>query len=226
MSIKLVTFDLDDTLWNNCLVIQRSEKVLREWLIANILDLNLEEISFNEIKKKVLTKSPSLQHRMGILRYQILLEMFRYLGYKNPEYLANKAFEVFTRERNKVVLFSESIPTLEALSEKYSLAVITNGNANLRIIGIEKYFSFILTSETLGIAKPDPNIFYEALSIAKVAPNSAVHIGDNPINDIIGAASVGMKSIWFNPQLFSWNYTNCKPYAEVSSLDMIPSLLK
>ena len=35
MSIKLITFDLDDTLWDTAPVIASAEVVLRDWLEAN-----------------------------------------------------------------------------------------------------------------------------------------------------------------------------------------------
>ena len=64
-------------------------------------------------------------------------------------------------------------------------------------VGIADYFDFIITSEEVGILKPDPEILHIALQKAQVKPNEAVYVGDHPF-DILCAKKVPMPIIWFN----------------------------
>ena len=115
-------------------------------------------------------------------------------------------------------------PTLEILANRYRLAVITNGNADVRRLGLADYFQFALCAEELGVGKPDPHPFEEALKRAGVAAERAVHIGDHPSDDIHGARNAGMRAIWFNPQGKPWE-GETDPDAEIRSLAELPALL-
>ncbi|MFN6496345.1 MAG: HAD family hydrolase [Nostoc sp. DedQUE01] len=92
--------------------------------------------------------------------------------------------------------------TLDSLKvEGYTLGIITNGREKLQKLkieklGIEQYFEVILISEVEGIKKPDAEIFNRALKKLEVKAGESVFIGDDPVNDIFGANSVGMKTIW------------------------------
>lgn len=82
-----------------------------------------------------------------------------------------------------------------------ALGLITNGavssqQAKIDALGIGSYFAAIVISEAVQLQKPDPRIFYLALSLLDVAPVDAWFIGDHPRNDVWGAAQTGMTSIW------------------------------
>ena len=53
--------------------------------------------------------------------------------------------------------------TVDLLKKTYSLGVITNGNADLEMIGIEEYFDYILSPVELNAHKPDPKMFLAVL---------------------------------------------------------------
>lgn len=115
-------------------------------------------------------------------------------------------------------------PTLEHLANHYMLGVLTNGNADVRRLGLADYFQFTLCAEELGVGKPDPRPFQEALMRADVAAEHAVHIGDHPDDDIGGAQRAGVRAIWFNPAGKPWEQ-DVRPDAEVRSLAELPALL-
>ena len=103
-------------------------------------------------------------------------------------------------------------------------SVVTNGNADIRRLGLADYFAFALCAEELGIGKPDPAPFLEALKRGKVDASAAVHIGDHPGDDIAGAQQVGFRAIWFNPTGKAWE-ADRQPDAEIQSLMQLPELL-
>jgi len=227
MSIRLITFDLDDTLWDVRPVLHSAELTLREWLARNTPDLNDFSVeALAAIRRTLLDAQPELRHRISELRRRILCHALEQAGYPQGEAreLAEQAFEVFLEARHAVQLFPEVHPTLELLANHYRLGVLTNGNADVRRLGLADYFDFTLCAEELGIGKPDPRPFQEALRRADVSAAHAVHIGDHPSDDIGGAQRAGMRAIWFNPGGSPWQHDH-QPDAEIGSLAELPRLL-
>lgn len=227
MSIRLITFDLDDTLWDVRPVLHSAELTLREWLARHTPDLNDFSVeALGAIRRTLLDAQPELRHRISELRRRILCHALEEAGYPRDEAceLAEQAFQVFLEARHAVQLFPEVHPTLELLANHYSLGVLTNGNADVRRLGLADYFDFTLCAEELGVGKPDPRPFCEALKRAGVAAEHAVHIGDHPSDDIGGAQRAGMRAIWFNPTGGPWQ-DDGHPDAVIGNLAELPVLL-
>lgn len=86
-------------------------------------------------------------------------------------------------------------------AKQIRLGIITNGptilqNATLDCLKIRDYMDCIIVSETVGIRKPDPQIFQLALSQMELSASDVWYVGDHPNNDIIGAQSAGLTAIW------------------------------
>ena len=60
--------------------------------------------------------------------------------------------------------------------------------------GLLGYFGAISYSDEVGFRKPEPEIFRVTLARSGVAPEEAVHIGDNPDADVVGAQGAGMRA--------------------------------
>lgn len=223
MSIELITFDLDDTLWDTAPVIVRAESVLREWLIANAPKMGTLDVAhFQAIRQQVLSENPQLKHRISALRRRILLQVIQDAGHVDAALLADEAFEVFIEARHALEVFPQAEPVLAALARDYALGVVTNGNADVRRIGLGR---FVLCAEDIGIAKPDTRLFHEALARGGVAASAAVHIGDHPGDDIAGAQQAGLRAVWFNPGGKRWEGDKA-PDAEIGCLSELPMVLK
>jgi putative hydrolase of the HAD superfamily len=227
MSIQLITFDLDDTLWDVTPVMQDAEAALRNWLALHAPRLGAVPVDHLwSIRASLLQAEPMLKHRLSELRRRILLHALADAGYAHSDAhaLAEAGFQVFLTARHQVELFAEVHPTLEALANRFQLGVITNGNADVRRLGLADYFQFALCAEELGVGKPDPKPFTEALKLAGIAAEHAVHIGDHPSDDIAGAQAAGLRAIWFNPQGKAWEADNT-PDGQIRSLAELPALL-
>ena len=80
--------------------------------------------------------------------------------------------------------------------------IVTNGNPivqynTCRAAGLYQLAPFIIISEEVGYAKPDPRIFRDALKATGLtAPQQVMFVGDNPLADIAGAKAFGMKTAW------------------------------
>ncbi|MCU7236739.1 HAD family hydrolase [Pseudomonas peradeniyensis] len=227
MSIKLITFDLDDTLWDTAPVIASAEVVLRDWLEANAPILGGVPVEhLFAIRERLVQAEPGLKHRISALRRRVLLHALEEVGYseKHAQELANEGFEVFLHARHQVEVFPEVQPVLEILRHHYTLGVVTNGNADVRRLGLADYFRFALCAEDLGIGKPDPAPFLEALKRGEVDAQEAVHVGDHPGDDIAGAQRAGLRAVWFNPQHKPWSGEQA-PDAEIQRLSQLPDVL-
>ena len=228
MSIKLITFDLDDTLWDNVPVIISAEASMREWLAthaAKVGELPLEH--FASLRQHVLERHPELKHRISVLRRRVLMYAFEEAGYPQPqaEEMADVCFEAFIHARHQLTVFPEAEPMLQALRKHFLLGVITNGNADVQRVGLADYFHFALRAEDLGIAKPDARLFQEALQRGGVDASAAVHVGDHPGDDIAGAQQAGLRAVWFNPTGKVWE-ADQRPDAQIRSLTELPPLLR
>jgi len=97
-------------------------------------------------------------------------------------------------------LFPDVRPTLQALrAAGIRLGIISNFEPwlldVLELEGVRHLFEAEAVSGVLGVAKPDPAIFYSALSAAGVEAGDAVHVGDSVPLDVEPAWAVGMAAV-------------------------------
>ena len=136
---------------------------------------------------------------------------------KESESLARDSFKIFFAGRNDVTLYEGVEKVLESLKQKYVLGVITNGNADIKKIGIDHYFDFNISASNINAGKPEPEIFEEALNLTGFRAEEICHVGDHPVNDVEGSNNFGMKSIWFNEKGVDWPLDEKPDFKEVSS---------
>ena len=208
--IKCITFDLDDTLWEIEPVITRAEIFFQKWLNSNYPmvteKFNVELL--RKLMKQTSLENPDIKHDLTKIRikaYSHLKDL-----YNLPHDMPLKAFNYFMVYRNNVTLFDGVEETLSELKKKYLIGTITNGNASLKKIGIEKYFDFEIKASDVGHMKPKSEIFAAALSAANCKPEEMIHIGDSFDKDIMGAKSVNINYIWINHNEIIENNVNEK----------------
>jgi len=224
--IRAVCFDLDDTLWDMAPVIPRAEKRLYAWFASHcprVLDVYTPR-HLHQLRHDIGRRYPELQHDLSELRLRMLRQVLQEAGYDDPAF-AEEAFRVFQEGRNAVELFADVLPALERLSATHALYAFTNGNASLHAIGIADLFSGITTAREVGVAKPDGRFFMTALQQSGIEPESALHVGDHPENDIRAAAAVGMATAWVNRKALTWQLPDCAPDHELNDLSALPGLL-
>ncbi|MEJ6654412.1 MAG: HAD family hydrolase [Pseudomonas sp.] len=226
---QLLTFDLDNTLWETESVVVAAEQTLLEWLDhhAPLFTQRLDQEARRAVRNEVLASDPALRHRVTALRIAILEHGLRKAGYP-PEQAAELSlagFDVFLDARHALTFFPHCEPLLEELAKHYQLATISNGNADVRRLGLEKYFKIIVSADEVGLSKPDPAPFLAALERAGVEPHQALHIGDHPVDDIQGAREVGLHTLWFNRLGLEWTDPE-RPHGEVRCLSEIPGWLR
>lgn len=210
MSIKYISFDLDDTFWDVMPTIYRAEDLTSSWIKENYpgADKIIQSTNMMDLRNKLLKEDPSLLVKISDLRTKMFYEVGLLAGYNKEESdkLSKNAFNIFIEARNDVKLFEGVQETLESLNQNYSLGVITNGNADLKKIGIDHLFSHIFSSANSGVHKPDPKAFEILIEASGLKPEEICHVGDHPLNDVKGSLDCGMQPIWFKNKDAEWPY--------------------
>lgn len=65
----------------------------------------------------------------------------------------------------------------------------------LEDLGWMRYFDGVVVSAVSGFEKPDPRLFEEALEASGVGRERAIHVGNDPVTDVQGAAAVGIDTV-------------------------------
>jgi putative hydrolase of the HAD superfamily len=200
--IALVTFDLDNTLWDVDGVIVAAERETKAWFDERVPEVNrlLSRDDFQRLRGQAIADDARLAHDVSSLRRETFRRAIRAAGYGDTEArrLADEGFDVFLHARHRVEFFDGALDVLEVLRGRYRLAALTNGNADIARLGLDRYFGFALSAASVGASKPHPAMFREALRRAASDPHEMVHVGDHPIDDVQGAADVGVHTIWVN----------------------------
>ena len=163
-SIDIITFDLDDTLWDAQPAFVRAEQAQSDWLRSQAPRVtashSIEEM--RRLRLEFAARHRDIAHDFTRLRAGALRELLVQHDY-DPE-LAEVAIELFVRVRSEVTLFEDVRPALSDLAQDYTLVALTNGNADLAVAGVAEYFAFCISPAEAGVQKPDPRMFEVALA--------------------------------------------------------------
>lgn len=110
-------------------------------------------------------------------------------------------------------LYVDVQPVLRALKRQgLRLAVISNWHRGLDSFCHETNLSHLLdaviSSSDIGIEKPDPGIFDEAVRRLRVKRDRIVHVGDLPEDDFVGAVRAGLRAILIDRGNLYCSHTN------------------
>ena len=212
--IKMITFDLDDTLWDNKPTITNAEIKTREWIEAKVGPIDWGDFNdFLLLRENLISKDKSIAWDISKLRIEIFKEKMKGLASTHDiKKLSEDAFSFFLKKRHEIELFPGVEDALRILSETYTLGVLTNGNANIYKLSIGKYFEFSISSLEAKDSKPNKSHFELAKShLPNLEYNEMLHIGDHQINDIFGAHAIGIEVLWFNNTKALWEQDFEKP---------------
>lgn len=195
-AIKALTLDLDDTLWPVWPAIERAERALHAWLVQNASATarRFDVAALRGLREAVAIENPHWGHDFTRMRRESLVRALTLAG--DEAALADPAFEVFFAARNRVELYADARPALEALARRWPIVALTNGNADLHSIGLAGHFAATISAREFGTAKPDPRIFHEACRRLNLRPHEVMHIGDDWALDVAGAHGAGLLSAW------------------------------
>ncbi len=224
--IKLLMFDLDDTLWPCQPVIMAAEQQLYEWMqqrVPEITERHSNEAIFRK-RRDFMKQRPDLVHDISKLRIESLKALSDEAGIGRD--WIDEAFDVFFHARQQVDLYADVEPVLDILSTDYTLVAVSDGNADITLTGIDRWFDFAVSAAEVGHPKPHRLVFETAMSKAGVGSDETVHIGDDQHRDIFGACEAGIRTVWVNRGDHEWIHTECEADHHIRSLEELPEILR
>jgi putative hydrolase of the HAD superfamily len=192
--IKLIIFDLDNTLTD----FVRMKEVSIDASIQAMIDAGLmfppdqireeilkiyddEGIEYQKVFNKLLV------NLIGDVDYKVLAAGI--VGYRRA------------REAALVLYPHVKITLIQLLSRGLKLAVISDAprqEAWLRLCYLQLHhmFDLVITYEDTGEYKPSPAPFRMVLDKMGIKPDEALMVGDWPERDIVGAAELGIRTVF------------------------------
>lgn len=204
--IKLISFDLDNTLYDNWPVIQLAEEKSQQFLQMEFNKQNAiyDHQVFAQYRKELLQTESDLQHHekaqfddMSFLRQKVLSKCCESLD--NAQNIVDKAFDIFLNYRNKVTIQFEIVSMLQRLTKQYLLVSVTNGNCDARELTISGLFEKSYSPTSGFRAKPHPEMLEQVLKDFSLSPNQVLHVGDQLDSDGGVARQIGCKFFHFEP---------------------------
>ena len=127
--------------------------------------------------------------------------------------LAKEIWDMAISVPKEFVEFEETRPVLAELRRRgYRLAVLTNLRRDMdeltRRLGISQYLEFCITGREVG-EKPATAIFEAGLRRMDVAPEQAIHVGDQPRSDVAGARDAGLRPVLIDRGGFHPEVADC-----------------
>ena len=226
-----MTFDLDDTLYNNTPYIIQAEKALSAYLHEHYRATQNTDVTFwPQQKKHVLFHHPQCRHDMGRLRKLTLESGLASLGYQGQalKRATEDCFDFFYHHRSNFKVSKTICSLLSELAQKRPLVAITNGNVNLAQIGIADYFQVCYQANIEQPMKPHSSMFDAASQYLQLATHSILHIGDNLRSDVGGALAAGYQSAWYahdRTMALNKESTQLLPHVQLAKLEELKQLI-
>jgi putative hydrolase of the HAD superfamily len=121
----------------------------------------------------------------------------------DDRFAANFFGEMRSKTAEHAVLYPFAAEAVEALSKRYKIGIITNGNKDRQeqVLARHKLSRFIpaghlFASSSIGSRKPNPAIFRTAAKKMGASASECVMVGDSWKNDVLGAVRSGMNAVW------------------------------
>ena len=225
--VKAVSFDGDMTLWD-------FQKVMRHSLVITLDELrrripgpasaNLTIDRMIAIRNAVAEELRSIVVNLEEIRFQAFKRTLESIGCADDAFAVDLNALYLRHRFEDVELYSDVIPTLDALRDDFVLGLLSNGNGYPERRGLPNRFRFVVFSQDVGVEKPDPGMFREACKGAGCEPGELMHVGDSLESDVAGANGVGALSVWLNRKGIS-NSTCVVPDYEIRSLAQVVEIV-
>lgn len=200
MKIKHVFFDLDHTLWD---FEKNSDLAFLEIFEKNKVHVPITDflMAYKPLNREFWRLYREEKISKKELRYRRLKQTFDAVNFEVSDDLIDiLAVEYIQALPLNNFLFEGTFEILEYLQPKYDLHIITNGfeeiqSKKMKSSKISGYFKNVITSESVGVKKPNPLVFEHALKVANATKENSIMIGDSIEADIYGAINSGIQAI-------------------------------
>lgn len=226
--IRAISFDLDDTLYDNRPVIERAE----QWMVDYMRDTYLQTAMYDRawwhrLKLQLQQEDPELREDVSLCRKAMLQQGLICGGMvvEQAREEADKIFALFLEVRSQVAVPERTREVLTALAQKYPLVVITNGNVLVERLGLDGHFQHVLKAGGGFRMKPAADLFHTMAQRLGLPPQQILHVGDDVTTDVAGAVLNGYRSAWLNDVAQDWRSLKILPDVMLTRLEQLLTLL-
>lgn len=235
--ISTVLFDLDDTLFDHANT-ARAALAATAATRASLQAVDLEVLyqQYSEVLEEIhplVMQGHYTYEAARQLRFRRLVAPYEAQPATPADIalLAEQHYAHYRRLRRPV---PGALALLEALKPNYRIGIVTNNRTTeqedkLQFLGMAHLVDALITSEEVGVLKPNPQIYEVALRRLHATPAETVMVGDNWQADVVGAAAVGIRPLWLNrvgavlPLAHVVELTSLEPLAEIYQKITVPS---
>lgn len=206
MPVRAVSLDLDDTLWPVLPALIEAEHCVDRWLQEHHPDVASAwpVEAMRELRERIARDNTHLSHDFSAQRRLTIRHAFAACGIDDAP--VDELWRIYFAARNDVQLYPDSLAALERINALVPLVSISNGNADLEVIGLHHLFHTRLNAAGVGVAKPGARIFIAASEALGIAPGDILHVGDDPLLDVVGAREAGLRTVWLNRNGETWSH--------------------
>jgi HAD superfamily hydrolase (TIGR01549 family) len=229
--IQAITFDLDDTLYENTSIIINAERQLIELMHSTYpVTKQVDRLFWRQQQKKQLMLNPLLKNDMSELRRLALRSGFSELGIQGQALIqaTDHCFDYFYYQRSNFTLNENIHSLLKNLSDRLPLIAITNGNVDLQQIGIAAYFNACFKASIALPMKPNQAMFNAAQNFLNIPHKYILHVGDHLQKDVYAALKAGYQAAWYaaDRQMdLNQESTQMLPHVQLTDLSQLLSLI-
>ncbi len=192
--IRAVIFDLDNTLVD--FMAMKGKAV--DAAVQSMIDAGLN-LSPADARARI----DQIYQEKGI-EYQTVFDSLLYDIFNKVDYKILSAGIIAYRRAREAALVPYPhvhLTLMTLLKQGLLLGVVTDAPARaawLRLcgLGFHHIFHAVVTFDDTGVRKPRPEPFQKALELLKIPPSDALMIGDWAERDMVGAANLGMKTVF------------------------------
>jgi len=192
--LKAVIFDLDNTLVD--FMLMKNQAI--DAAINAMRDAGLK-LSTNEIRQRI----DQIYKERGI-EFQSVFDELLYREFSKVDHKILSAGVIAYRRAREAALvpYPHVTMTLIELSKmQLKLGVVSDApgkEAWLRLcyLNFHHLFDAVVTFDDTGMRKPNPEPFRKVLEMLQIKPGEALMVGDWAERDVLGAAQVGMKTVF------------------------------
>jgi len=233
-AFKAISFDLDDTLYNNRPIMLAIEKKMVSYFAEQLsaYKLTFSRRYWSKFRREAIQHNADLNHDVVQVRFESYRLGLLALGITDDKAViqAQAAVDYFISLRSDFIVPKASHDLLAMLSEHFPLVAISNGNVDTKALGIDKYFQYIYHAgfqtkmdNLLLKQKPEIDMFSLVCQQLAIEPQELLHVGDCGFADIHGALNAGCQTAWL-PHYGVGKPLNQLPHIELSNLQELCEL--